>query len=95
MRSYEYALLEIDRSKLPHKIQVAEAAISARFVELSESPDLEEPNAIRKALRVLDVVRKHERWIKGDAKDQTSSDCGLLPPPCFWAGFYRRKNCTD
>lgn len=67
VRSYEYALLEIDRSKLPDRIQVAEAAISTRLVELIESKDLGEPNALREALRVLNLIGKHQRWIKGNA----------------------------
>jgi hypothetical protein len=67
VRSYEYAVLEVDRSKLPDRIQVAETAISARLLVLIESHDLEEPNALREALRVLKLIGEHARWIKGAA----------------------------
>ena len=67
VRSYEHAVLETDPTKLPARIQVAEATISARLVELIESDDLGEPNALREALLVLNLIGKHERWIKGNA----------------------------
>lgn len=67
VKSYEHAVLETDRTKLPDRIQTAEAAITARLVELIESNDVWEPNALREALRVLNLIGKHERWIRGNA----------------------------
>jgi len=66
-KSYEYAVLEIDATKLPQRIQTAESAISARLAELNNSIDLQEPKALRDALRVLKLMAKHKPWLKGAA----------------------------
>jgi len=67
VRSYECAVLEMDIAKLSQRIQIAEAAISARLAELNNPTDLQEPNALREALRVLQLIAKHERWLKSAA----------------------------
>ena len=67
MRSYESAVLEVDAGKLAQRIQMAQAAISTRLVELTKSTDPREPNALHNALRVLQLIGKHERYLKSAA----------------------------
>jgi hypothetical protein len=62
MRSYERAVLETDRIKLPQRIQAAEAAIAFRLMELDNSIELLEAKALRDALLVLQSIVKDERW---------------------------------
>ena len=64
VRSYEAAVLEVDAKKVPQRIQVAEAAISSRLVELMKSTDHDEPDALHDALRVLQLIAKHEHILK-------------------------------
>lgn len=58
-RSYKAAILETDRSKLAHHIQIAEQAIYARERELNRNGagSEEEHSAIRDALSGLRVLR--------------------------------------
>ena len=58
-RSYEAAILETDRSKLAHRIQIAQQAISARERELNGDREgtEEERSAIRDAMSGLRVLR--------------------------------------
>jgi len=63
VKSYEYAVLEVDVTKLPPRVRTAEADISSSLVEINESTELWEPNALRDALRVLQLIAEHERWI--------------------------------
>jgi len=67
VQSYEHAILELDTNQITQKIQVAEAAISARLVELKKCTDSQEPNALQNALRVLQLMEKHGDWLKGAA----------------------------
>lgn len=69
-RSYETAILETDRSKLAHQIQVAEQAISERERELNRNGGWTEDEraAIRDALSGLKVLREE---LKRDVSART------------------------
>jgi hypothetical protein len=54
--SYQAAILETDRKKLPNRIQVAKAAIDTRLYELKA--DHEERYALSDALAALNVLRR-------------------------------------
>jgi hypothetical protein len=65
--SYKAALLETDWSKMPERIQAAEAALSQRKreFELNHGGTPEENQAIADALRGLAVLRNDAvRWSK-------------------------------
>ena len=64
VKLYESAVLEIGADEVRSKIQLAEAAISTRFLELAQSPDQHESDALRKASRVLKLIAEGEDWIK-------------------------------
>ncbi|HEX9112445.1 MAG TPA: hypothetical protein VF845_13275 [Terriglobales bacterium] len=57
---YEDAVLETDDGKLAKRLQVAKAAMDARLQELQMDHEVtpEERQAIRDALRGLDVLRR-------------------------------------
>lgn len=59
---YRSAILELDRSKLPQRIEAAQAAILARSRRLADSPvgDCREQDAITRALHILLLLRKIE-----------------------------------
>lgn len=67
VQSYEHPIMELDATQVTQKIQVAEAAICARLVELKKCADSQEPNALQNALRVLQLMEKHGDWLKDAA----------------------------
>jgi hypothetical protein len=52
---------------MPQRIQVAEAMITARLLELNKSTDSQEPGALQNASRVLQLMANHGDWLKGAA----------------------------
>jgi len=58
---YEHALLELDVSKLPQSIRVAEAAIGGRLYDLRHDSDHHaERRSMDDALRTLRILRRTE-----------------------------------
>ena len=57
---YRAGLLEVDRSKLPDRIEAAEQAIQGRLSELDPlTPKNDERQALLDALRNLKVLRRY------------------------------------
>jgi hypothetical protein len=56
---YQRAMLETDRSKLPGRIEAAQAAINRRIQEINAGHDsVDERRAIQDALAGLNVLRR-------------------------------------
>lgn len=55
---YEAALLELDRTALPSRIQAARAAIHSRIVELRTSQPTEDDSRLENALKILDSLMR-------------------------------------
>jgi hypothetical protein len=57
--TYQRAMLEIDRSKLPARIEAAQTAIDRRLQEINAGHDsVEERRAIQDAMAGLSVLRR-------------------------------------
>jgi hypothetical protein len=57
-RLYEAAVLELDRTALPSRIQAARAAIHFRIVELRTSRPTEDDSRLENSLKILDGLMR-------------------------------------
>ena len=55
---YEAAVLELDRTALPSRVQAAKAAIQTRIVELRTTEPPEEDSRLDDALKMLERLTK-------------------------------------
>jgi hypothetical protein len=55
---YEEAVLELDRTILPSRVQAAKAAIHTRIVELRTSQPTEEDSRLEASLKILDGLMR-------------------------------------
>ena len=55
---YEAAVLELDRTALPSRVQAAKAAIHTRIVELRTTEPPEEDSRLDDALKMLERLTK-------------------------------------
>jgi hypothetical protein len=55
---YEEAVLELDRTALPSRVQAAKVAIEARIVELRTSQPKDDDSRLENALKILDGLMR-------------------------------------
>ena len=55
---YEEAVLELDRTALPSRVQAAKVAIKARIVELRTSQPTDDDSRLENALKILDGLMR-------------------------------------
>lgn len=58
---YEAAVLELDRTALPSRVQAAKVAIERRIVELRTSKPTDDDSRLENALKILDgLIRMYD-----------------------------------